>query len=72
MVGNVWEWMADLDVPASDVSTTDSAIARQLGEAFDGAANSPSTKSMLTLDGTGTGDSGPNTSGATTGFRCVR
>ena len=73
MVGNVWEWTAELDgnEGGAEFTTTDTAIARVLGEGYNNPGTAtPSTKSLFLLDNVG--DSGPNAQNPQIGFRCVR
>lgn len=74
MVGNLWEWVADLDTAGGTFSSTDSATARMLGDDwFNSTTSTPSTKSMLVLSNSGGGfDFGPNSGNDVMGFRCVR
>ena len=73
MVGNLWEWNAELDSPSGEFTTTDSTIARMLGKDYDNSGGgTPSTASLLILDGSGGFDLGPNSGNAVMGFRCVR
>jgi formylglycine-generating enzyme required for sulfatase activity len=75
MVGNLWEWSAELSSPPPGVSgSTDSAGAMALGQDFDNTGGgTPSTKSLFIMDGSGDAiDNGPNTSISVLGFRCVQ
>ena len=75
MVGNLWEWSAELIFPPPGKSgTTDNAGAMALGEGFNNTGGgTPSTKSLFIMNGSGDAlDNGPNTSISVLGFRCVK
>ena len=79
MVGNVWEWVADISPRVTGSwtlldSTTDfSGLA--FGEGYDNASGStPDPRVVIVLDGTfaGVADAGLLTTNSRNGFRCVR
>ncbi len=80
MVGNLWEWVADLQSTAATAGTvtdTDTLIARALGDDnVNSGGGTPSIKKMIVLDNSNglVGlDHGPNSSiFELIGFRCVR
>ena len=80
MIGNLWEWAAEL-APTSDGSgftftTTDASIGRALGTDYNsdaGAGVDTSTKALLLMEPeSGSSSNGPNTTVDLIGFRCVR
>jgi len=78
MVGNLWEWGAELDAPSnpagSTFTTTDASIARALGADFSSTASGSdtTTKAVLTMGIGGSFSAGPNSQNDKIGFRCVR
>ena len=75
MVGNLWEWSAELILlPSGKSGTTDNAGAMALGEGFNNTGGgTPSTKSLFIMNGSGDAlDNSPNTSISVLGFRCVK
>ena len=79
MVGNLWEWVADISPVVAGSwanldSTTDfSGLA--FGEGYDNASGStPDPRVVIVLDGTfaGVADAGLLTTNSRNGFRCVR
>jgi Zn-dependent metalloprotease len=63
MIGNVWEWTAELEPTGVDFTDTDNAIARALGDGYDNQGDA----SIRALWNTS-----PQTSDARIGFRCMR
>jgi hypothetical protein len=77
MVGNVWEWVADVTpdiIVGNTFNTTDNATGYALGESYNDNASglTPSPRVVFERDNSGDPDLGLNTSIATVGFRCVR
>jgi hypothetical protein len=68
MVGNLWEWAAELDSNATGFTTTDGTKARALGASWAATTNSTNTTTQA-LDIITTG---PTTISSRRGFRCVR
>lgn len=64
MVGNLWEWTADISNPVS--GTTDDVDIASFGEAFGASITTPSTKAIFVPG------SGPAATNDQIGFRCVR
>lgn len=80
MVGNVYEWVANIS-PAgaggyADTGTSTDFAGMLFGEGYDNASTpaTPSPRSVVVLDGTfgGFGDNGLLTTNSRNGFRCVR
>jgi Sulfatase-modifying factor enzyme 1 len=78
MIGNLWEWVAELDAPSnpggSNFTSTDASIGRALGTDYNSAASGAdtTTKSLLTMGFGGSFSVGPNSQNNKIGFRCVR
>jgi hypothetical protein len=70
MIGNVWEWLADVDL-GGDITTTNNGRFRAIGDGYNNNGDA-SIRALQVFDGAGAGDDGPQTADAELGFRCAR
>jgi len=71
MIGNVWEWGAEMDAGSIGTTDTNNEIARAFGDGFANTGNA-STRALWVLDGTGAAGTGPQRITTRLGLRCVR
>jgi hypothetical protein len=69
MIGNVWEWTAELQINSLSATTTNSGVIRAIGDGFD-ASGDKSIRALQVRQGVGT--DGPQYTDPAIGFRCAR
>jgi formylglycine-generating enzyme required for sulfatase activity len=68
MIGNVWEWTAELQINSLSATTTNTGVVRAIGDGYDNTGDA-SIRALQIRQGIG---DGPQHTAPEIGFRCAR